>query len=358
MMVDRRKSNARQLAIMLGMSALLLAAAIGAGHAQSRSVADVAGYQGADRSERLQQGAKQEGELTLYTSMPNSDSGTLIAAFEKRFGVKVKIWRASSDVILQRVVSESKVNRIEADIIMMDATGLEPLRVENVLQEIKSPGIADLLAQAVPAHRQWLPFYLNGFVQAYNTDLVKKESLPRSWQDLLKPEWKGKLGIEAKDSDWFAEVVLSLGEAEGLKLFREIVAKNGISVRSGHTVLTNLVASGEVPFGLTPYDYSVTQLKANGAPIDWFLIPPAIARAGGIGVPKTAKHPSAAVLLLDFAIGDGQALLAARHYTTVINSIEPPFLKGPVKIIDPELMLSRGEKWAELFKKTLLEQSR
>jgi iron(III) transport system substrate-binding protein len=358
MIIEGRHAATRHLAIMLGISALLLAATSHPGRAQSRSVAEVASYQGADRDPRLQQGAKQEGELTLYTSMPNSDSGALIAAFEKRFGVKVKIWRASSDVILQRVVSESKVNRIEADIIMMDATGLEPVRAENILQEVKSPGIGNLLAQAVPAHRQWIPFYLNGFVQAYNTDLVKKESLPRSWPELLKPEWKGKLGIEAKDSDWFAEVVLSLGEAEGLKLFREIVAKNGISVRSGHTVLTNLIGSGEVPFGLTPYDYSVTQLKTNGAPIDWFLIPPAIARAGGIGIPKTAKHPNAGVLLLDFAIGDGQALLAARHYTTVINSIEPPFLKGPVKIIAPELMLSRGEKWTELFKKTLLEQAR
>jgi iron(III) transport system substrate-binding protein len=358
MIVNRRQCHAWRLAIIAGISAMSLTVTARSGHAQTRSVADVSSYQGADRSQRLQQGAKQEGELTLYTSMPNSDSGTLIAAFEQRFGVKVKIWRASSDVILQRVVSESKVGRIEADIIMMDATGIEPLRAENILGEIKSPAVAGLTPQAVPAHHQWVPFYLNGFVQAYNTNLIKKESLPHSWQDLLKPQWKGKLGIEAKDSDWFAEVVLSLGETEGLQLFRDIVARNGISVRSGHTVLTNLVASGEVPFGLTPYDYSVTQLKVKGAPIDWFLIPPAIARAGGIGIPKTAKHPNAAMLLLDFAIRDGQALLAARNYTTVIASIEPPFLKGPVKIIDPEVMLSRSEKWADLFKKTFLQQAR
>jgi ABC-type Fe3+ transport system substrate-binding protein len=357
MFVERLKF-AWRIAFALALIVTSFATTSRNGHAQARSVVDATTYEGADRQQRLQEGAKQEGELTLYTSMPNSDSGPLIAAFEKRFGLKVKIWRASSDVILQRVVRESKVNRIEADILMMDATGLEPVRAENILQEIKSPAVAGLNAQAVPAHYQWIPFYLNGFVQAYNTNLIKKESLPHTWQDLLKPEWKGKLGIEAKDSDWFAEVVLAMGEAEGLKLFRDIVATNGISVRSGHTVLTNLIASGEVPLGLTPYDYSATQLRADGAPIDWFLLPPAIARASGIGIPKTAKHPNAAMLLLDFTVGDGQTVLAARSYTTVINSIDPPFLKGPVKIIDTEVMLGRGEKWAELYKKTFLQQPR
>src|SRR5262249_41912422 len=155
--------------------------------------------------------------------------------------------------------------RIEADVIVMDATGLEPLRMEQVLQQVQSPGIADLLSQAVPGHHEWTPVYLNGFVQAYNTNMIRKENLPHTWSDLLKPEWKGKLGIEAKDADWFAEIVLALGETEGLALFRDIVVRNGISARIGHTLLTNLVVSGEVPFGLTPYDYSVEQKKREGA---------------------------------------------------------------------------------------------
>ena len=139
MFVERRHFVARHIALALALSALSLATMPRNSHAQGRSVADVATYEGVDRQQRLQEGAKQEGDLTLYTSMPNADSAPLIAAFEKRFGVKVKIWRASSDVILQRVVSESKVNRIDADILMMDATGLEPARAENILQEIKSP---------------------------------------------------------------------------------------------------------------------------------------------------------------------------------------------------------------------------
>lgn len=316
------------------------------------SLTDIAGYEGADRSQRLEQGARKEAELVLYTSMSNADNGQLIAAYQKKFGVKVRIWRAGSDVVLQRVLTEHKVNRVEADVILMDATGLEPLRVEKALQAIKSPMIAGLLPKAVPAHHEWLPVYLNGFVQGYNTKAIKKESLPRTWADLTKPEWKGKLGIEGKDEDWLAEVVLSMGEAEGLKLFRQIATTNGVSVRIGHTLLTNLIASGEVPLGLTPYDYSVEQRKVSGAPVDWFLIPPAIARASGVGVVKTAKHPNAAVQFVDFALGDGQKLLADRQFTTVSTKLDPPFLRQPVTIIDPAVTLERSQRWTALFRKT------
>src|SRR6266702_4652816 len=77
---------------------------------------------------------------------------------------------------------------------------------------------------------------------------------PTTWEDLLDPKWKGKLGIEQEDSDWLAGLFAEIGEAKGIKLFKEIVAKNGMSVRKGHTLLTQLVVSGEVPLALTVYN--------------------------------------------------------------------------------------------------------
>src|SRR5262249_2299691 len=95
----------------------------------------------------------------------------------------------------------------------------------------------------------------NIFVAAYNTGLIKKDELPKRYGDLLDRRWAGKLGVEAEDSDWFGAVVSALGEDKGLKLFRDIVAANGISVRKGHTLLANLVVTGEVPLALTAYAY-------------------------------------------------------------------------------------------------------
>src|SRR5262249_59989617 len=113
-----------------------------------------------------------------------------------------------------------------------------------LLQEVKSPKLAGVIPQAIAPHRQWVAVYLSTIVQAYNTDLIRKEILPKTYYDLLRPQWKDKLGIEAEDFDWFAQVVMHFGEAQGLRLFRDIVASNGMSVRKGHSLLTNLVAAG------------------------------------------------------------------------------------------------------------------
>jgi len=100
---------------------------------------------------------------------------------------------------------------------------------------------------------------------------------PTTYEDLLNPRFKGKLAVEAEDANWFMSVVLSMGEEKGLKLFRDIVASNGMSVRKGHTLLANLVPTGEVPLALTAYSYRVEQLKNEGAPIEIVYLPPPVA---------------------------------------------------------------------------------
>jgi iron(III) transport system substrate-binding protein len=238
------------------------------------------------------------------------------------------------------------------------SSALEPLHREKLLQEVKSPNLADLIPESIASHREWASVYLNTIVQAYNTDLVKKESLPKTYRDLLKPEWKGKLGIEAEDFDWFAQVVRGLGEAEGLRLFREIVATNGISVRKGHTLLNNLVTAGEVPLALTVYGFTAEQSKRKGAPLDWFIIPPLIARPTAAGVARSAPHPYAAVLFFDFLIGDAQPILASRQFVSPSRKIESPFTKGPLELIDSGLMLDQAQKWQDLYQKTIINPSR
>jgi len=127
------------------------------------------------------------------------------------------------------------------------------------------------------------------FVHAYNTDKVRKSDLPKRFQDLLAPKWQGKLAIEGDDHEWLSSVIADMGETSGIQFWRELVATNGISVRSGHPLLTSLVASGEIPLALTVYQYSVEQAKKKGSPIDWFVIEPAVSITNGIAVPKKRR---------------------------------------------------------------------
>ena len=333
---------------------LLLAAPAAA----QKSVAEIAGLQGADRTQLLAEGAKKEGTLTIYTSATTGDMGALTSAFEKKYGIKVNVWRAGSEAILQRAVNEARGRRHDVDIFETNGPELEALHREQILQEVKSPHLAELIPQAIPAHREWIATRLNIFVSAYNTNLVKKEDLPKTWRDLLDPKWKGRLGIEAYDHDWYQGVIAELGES-GHKLFRDIVAANGISVRKGHTLLSNLVVSGEVPLALTVYHYRAEALKTKGAPIDWFVFPPAIARPNGVAMARRAPHPHAAALFFDFMLSDAQEILLMRNFTPSSAKLVAALKSAPpFKIVDPKIILDEGDKWTRLYEEAFIKQAR
>ena len=330
--------------------AAVLPVAVSAQVKAGATAADVALYQGADRLQKLIEGAKKEGALNIYTSAQSNDLGPVVAAFEKKYGIKATVWRSSSENVLNRAVQESRGNRFTVDIVETNGPELEALHREKILQPVKSPYHVDLIAPAIRPHGEWVGTRLNVFVQAYNTRLVKKEDLPKTWEDLANPKWKGKLGIEREDTDWLAGVFSDIGEAKGRKVFKDIVAANRISARKGHTLLAQLVVSGEVPLALTVYNYKAEQLKVQGAPIDWFAIGNAIARPNGVGVARRAPNPHAAVLFYDFELSEeGQKLIAARDFVPTSRKINTPLNKLPMTFIDARVSLDQYDKWTTLY---------
>jgi ABC-type Fe3+ transport system substrate-binding protein len=314
-------------------------------------------YEGADRDAKLVAGAKKERELVIYTSAQADDIGPLAKAFEQKYGVKVTLWRAGSEKVLQRAVAEAKGNRHAVDLVETNGPELEMLHREGLAQAVKSPHLADIIPAAKQPHGEWVGTRLNVFSFAYNTKAVKKEELPKSFDDLADPRWKGRLGIEADDSEWLAGVLSQIGEEKGIPLFRQIVQKNGISVRRGHTLLTQLVVSGEVPLALTVYNYKAEQLKNQGAPIDWFAIGKAVARPNGAAVMKRAPHPNAAVLFYDFELSEeGQRLLAKRDFVPTNRKVDTPLNKIALLVVDPKVMLDQQAKWTKLYEELFLKQ--
>lgn len=340
--------------LLATLAAALAVSAVSAVSAQP----SLATYEGADRMERIVAAARKEGTLTLYTTIAEKDLPTLIKPFEARYGLKVNVWRAGTDKVLQRTLAEAAANRNEVDAVHFGSPEMEALAREKVLQTVASPVYKDLQAGSVPPHRQWAATILSVWVQAYNTNVIRKEELPKTWQDLLDPKWKGKLGIEAKNQDWFATVVgLTGGGDKGLRYFSDLVGKNGISPRTGHTLLTNMVVSGEVPLALTVYNYMPEQAKKKGAPIDWFAIEPAIARSNAIGVAAKAPHPAAALLFHEYMLTEAQTLMVGIDYVPTNTKVASPLKGMKVLITDPIQSLDEAEKWGKLFEDTVLKKA-
>jgi iron(III) transport system substrate-binding protein len=196
-------------------------------------------YQGADREPRLIAGARKERQLTLYTSLNLKDSVPLTEAFEKKYGVKVSLWRAGSEKVVQRAVAESRAGRFAFDVLETNGPEMEAMHREKLLEEFFSPHFKDLPPAAFPKHRHYVADRFNFFTIVYNTKLVKPEDVPNSYQDLLHPRFAGRIGIEAGDVDWFGAMVKHMGEAKGLAYFRKL-SETMPQIRSGHTLMAEL----------------------------------------------------------------------------------------------------------------------
>ena len=351
-----RKTIFRRALSMLGATAVACSLAT---VAAAQSIDELAAYTGADRQDKLAAGAKKEGSMMMYTSLQIEDLKALTDVFEKRYGVKVNVWRGSAEDVRQRAMVEYRANRFEVDLFELGGREMESLHREKLLHVVKSPVLAELTPQAIMKHGEWVGTRLNVIAAGYNTNLIKKADVPKSYEDLLDARFKGKLGIEAEDEDWLATIATAMGEEKGVKLFRDIVAKNGISVRKGHTLLVNLVASGEVPLALTLYSYKAQQLKAGGAPVELLGLQPSVARVNGVGVALKPPHPHTAILFFDFILGrDGQKIMMDHEFTPTNRNVAelPPELH--VQFSDASQMLDEKEKWSKIYREIFAARAR
>jgi iron(III) transport system substrate-binding protein len=328
----------------------LAALALGSALAQAPNRNDeVFRYRGPDRDARLLERAKQEGTVVLYTSLAPTESKPLAEAFEKKYGIKVELWRALSDKVVQRVVTEAQARKNAVDVVETNGPEMEMIAREKLLGEIHSPHLQDLPAAAIPAHRTWYPDRMNFFVVAYNTAKVQRSELPTTYEGFLDAKWKGRIGIEATDAEWMATLIKKWGNEKGMDYFRKLAAMKP-DVRKGHVLLAELIAAGEVPVGLTVYNSNVESLKKRGAPIDFVPVEPVAARPQGIGVAKSAPHPHAALLFVDFVLSpEGQRLFESMGRVPASTAVKSNLNNFPFTLIDPVTILDESEKWGKLW---------
>ena len=312
-------------------------------------------YQGADRDQKILAGAKKEKQVVVYTSLNTKDSYPIAQAFEKKYGVKLEIWRSSSEKVLQRAITEAKAGRFTVDAFELNGPELEAMYREGLLEEYWSPHFKSLPPAAFPKHRHYVADRFNFFTIAYNTRLVKPEEVPNSYEDLAHPRWAGKLGLEASDTDWFASIIKYMGEEKGLALFRRI-AQQKPQMRTGHTLMGGLVASGEIPLAAAIYNHNAERLTVTGAPIKWKALTPTFGRPNGVAVAKRAERPHAAMLFADFMLSpEGQQLIKVANRVPASTAVDTNLNKFPYQMIDPAIVLDESHKWEKLWSELFLK---
>jgi iron(III) transport system substrate-binding protein len=350
----------------LAMAAgVLLLAACGGGAAPAQtstsgaptSPEQLAAYQGADRQQLLEAGARKEGTLTWYTTLAGPIVDSLANDFKGKYPyVKVDIYRADESAILTRATQEAQAGKSVFDVVEITPTASLLLAEGKLVtpfysasaaklpDNVKAPAANGLIASAAD-RVSYISF-------GYNTKLVRADAVPKTVDDLMNPALSGKLTLAGTSTGyrWLGAVLHSMGEDKGKKWLSDFASKQKPSVQqvSGKAVL-DLVAKGEVPASPTIFLDHVDQAKEAGQPTEWVPLDPVVANTGTVSFDAKAPHPNAGLLYLDYLLGDGQQLLKKEHYFPATEKV--PFnVWVPEQGKTAEQAEKQDKDWADLFK--------
>jgi iron(III) transport system substrate-binding protein len=354
--------RARRLTIAAALAsgiALASPAALAAAHAAPASVADIANYDGEDRQSLLENGARKEGALTLYTT------GTQIAPLLDRFKqkypfIRVQMLRSSSVDIATKVSREYAAGVYLVDAFELNSDGLILPRQQGILQPFTSPEVANFEIHAVEPGRHWVSVRESYTGIGFNTAKIPADQAPRSYQDLLDPKWKGKMAISATTGtvgNWVGAIVVTLGPDFVRSLGKQELRLYPIAGRA----LANLMISGEVALSPTIYQSHVAASKAQGAPLAWNVPGPVPVTDTAAAIAAKAPHPHAAMLFVDFLLSrEAQLLYRDLGYLSSrkdMKSDEYPNLSKLFLMNRPNYV-EEFDSWMRLYQEAIMKSAR
>ncbi|HTI87113.1 MAG TPA: extracellular solute-binding protein [Alphaproteobacteria bacterium] len=338
------------------LAAFALAAAASGGYAQE--AARVVSPPGdADRSwiePSLLAAARQEGSVTIFASVNEEEALPLWAIFERETGLKAEYVRGSDSQLIARILVEARAGKQTWDILQN--TGVSKIPRE-FLAPIDLPEARFAAFDTRGPNGLWHGVAANFGVPAYNTRLVDRAVLPKTYAEFLKhPEWAGRIAIDDSDGEWLAALYKHFGETEGATLARDLASALKPVMVQGHLALARSVGSGEYALALNNTLNLTANLKLGGAPTDFWVLDPVVVYYNHLGVSAKAPHPNAARLAANFLLSEpAQRQLASKGRIPTRRGIEtnPPGLIAALDgktIIPIQFDADEESRWRRLFR--------
>ena len=304
----------------------------------------------------LIEGAKKEGKVVFYAAGDIQLSKLYLDAFREKYPfIKTELMALKSEGLFTRVLAEARAKKLQADVIQSDATYIAIYKKEGVVSNYRSPEIQGYPDYARDPEGYWASYYDNLGVMTYNTKLVSPKEVPKKYEDLLNPVWKGHLAMDTGDARWFGYMETFWGREKNLDFCKKLAQQN-ITFRTGKTNLGTLLAAGEFKILVTWYLDSVERLKQMSAPLDWVFLDPVVVNGHPIFVPASAPHENAAKLYYNFLLSDkGQELVASvgkfpSKQTKNTDRILTEFYSGlKGRTINPKVVVTASGLTADKF---------
>ena len=292
------------------------------------------------RTAKLIEGAKKEGSLMWYTSTSIEDAKSLFDAFKKRYPfINTEFFNAGSARLFNRILNESRAGKVFFDLVAVRGLETHQLVKGGFIQPYMSPEATVYPAGFKDPKGFWVDYFDAYNVIGYNTKLVSKDQAPRSWDDLLNPKWKGQIALDEEMYSWYGALIQVWGRERALK-FMKGLAKQDIQLRSGQTLIAQMMAAGEFPIAIV-LAHRMEKMKEQGAPVDWVTtLDPITASLHPIGIAAKAPHPNAARLFIDFLLSkEGQQVVLAIGRTPARPGVDTKMEAKHLKLypVPPEL---------------------
>ena len=259
---------------------------------------------------KIVQAARKEGEIVWYTTMSADQSNAFMARFQQKYSfLKPSVIRLGGNALLSRIVTEAKAGKSFFDVAHGTGEIVLPLMDLGLLAPYASPERKSFPDDLKDKRGFWTSVYVNSVVLGYNKNLTKGQPLPRSYDDLLQPQWKGrKISIDSTYVTFLQGLISAWGKEKALDFLRKLAEQEPVVMR-GSTVRVQLAAAGEFPLVIA-YANIIQYLTEKGAPIDWVPLEPAVISVNTVMLGAKATHPNAAKLFIDFTLSkEGQEKL-------------------------------------------------
>ena len=290
------------------------------------------------------EGAKKEGQVVFFSGMIVQDTQALLSAFEKRFPfIKATHYRARGSALVARIQTENRAGVQSWDVY--NSTGFEGyvLLEQGYFGRYDSPERRNYPEGHRDSEGLWTTMYTTPMLPSYNTRLASPKDLPKEYSDFLQPRWKGKLGLDPQDFEWYANLRKVWG-AERARNFLSGLVRQEVILRQGRALLTDLLGAGEFSILVNNYLPNVLRVKDKGSPTEFFPLDPVITGAGPVGINRLAPHPNAARLFVDYCLSkEGQGVLVGVGKSSARSDVagNPLDLAKSKRVIPSDLSLGK-----------------
>jgi iron(III) transport system substrate-binding protein len=321
-------------------------AAMAWGKTAGEVLAQFQGLQGSGREAQLVEAAKKEGKIVLYGTANIAVMQQLLDQFKKKYSfLQIDNYRATTNRVYTKIQAEARSGTHAVDVIEISPDSAFKLKQDHLLDPYVSPVRKSILEGYTDKEGYWTGYFHQVIALGYNTASVKKTEAPKTYDDLLNPNFKGKMSLGTADQELFGTILEFWGKEKTFAYFNKL-AKNAPAMREGHTLQAQLLSAGE--FSISPWvlGHNLGELKRKGAPVETVLLEPVLSTPKYVLLAKYSPHPHAAALLIDWMLSEGQEIIVGKFGR---NSTLPGLKHLFPELVRPKYLVVNPEKFGPQY---------